>query len=49
MDLLVIGGSGFLGRRITRQARLAGHGVIATGHTKVPPTAGVDWRMVGYS
>jgi dTDP-4-dehydrorhamnose reductase len=46
VDLLVIGGSGFLGRRITRQARLAGHGVIATGHTKVPPTAGVDWRMV---
>jgi dTDP-4-dehydrorhamnose reductase len=46
VDLLVIGGSGYLGRRITRQARLAGHGVIATAHTKVPPAAGVDWRMV---
>jgi len=42
----VIGGTGFLGQRITRQALLAGHGVIATGHTKVPSTAGVDWRMV---
>ena len=42
----MIGGSGFLGGRITRQALLAGHGVIATGHTNVPPTAGVDWRTV---
>jgi dTDP-4-dehydrorhamnose reductase len=46
VDLLVIGGSGFLGWRITRQARLAGHGVIATRHENVPPTAGMDWRMV---
>jgi dTDP-4-dehydrorhamnose reductase len=46
VDLLVIGGSGFLGRRITRQARLAGHSVIATGHANVPSTVGVDWRMV---
>jgi dTDP-4-dehydrorhamnose reductase len=46
VDLLVIGGSGFLGRRITRQARVAGHGVIATGHTNIPPIAGVDWRTV---
>ena len=42
----MIGGSGFLGQRITRQARLAGHDVIATGHENVLGTAGVDWRMV---
>jgi dTDP-4-dehydrorhamnose reductase len=46
VDLLVIGGSGFLGRRITRQAQLAGHGVIATFHASVPPAMDVDWRMV---
>ena len=42
----MIGGSGFLGQRITRQARLAGQSVIATYHANVPSTAGVDWRMV---
>jgi len=42
----VIGGSGFLGRRITRQARLAGHSVVATFHAGAPPAAGVDWRGV---
>jgi dTDP-4-dehydrorhamnose reductase len=46
VDLLVIGGSGFLGRRITRQAQLAGHRVIATFHANVPPASDVDWRMV---
>ena len=45
MDLLVIGGSGFLGRAVTRQALLAGHRVVATCHTGVPP-AGGDWRAV---
>jgi dTDP-4-dehydrorhamnose reductase len=45
VDLLVIGGSGFLGQRITRQARLGGHAVIATGHENVPRTAG-EWRTV---
>jgi dTDP-4-dehydrorhamnose reductase len=43
VDLLVIGASGFLGRRLTRQAQLAGHSVMATFHASVPPTAGVDW------
>jgi dTDP-4-dehydrorhamnose reductase len=46
VDLLVIGGSGFLGQRITRQARLAGQSVIAIYHANVPSTAGVGWRMV---
>jgi dTDP-4-dehydrorhamnose reductase len=43
VDLLVIGGSGFLGRTITRQAALAGHRYLpcerACGR-------GVDWRTV---
>jgi dTDP-4-dehydrorhamnose reductase len=49
VDLLVIGGSGFLGRQITRRARLAGHRVIATCHKSVPRTAGVDWRVLDIS
>jgi dTDP-4-dehydrorhamnose reductase len=44
VDLLVIGGSGLLGLRITRQARLAGHRVIATFHASVPPATDADWR-----
>ena len=46
MDLLVIGGSGLLGLRITRQAQLAGHSVTATFHASVPPTIGADWRQL---
>jgi dTDP-4-dehydrorhamnose reductase len=46
VDLLVIGGSGFLGRRITHQAQLAGHGVIATFHARVPPATDADWRKL---
>jgi dTDP-4-dehydrorhamnose reductase len=46
VDLLVIGASGLLGRRLTRQAQLAGHSVVATFHASVPPTAGVDWRQL---
>jgi dTDP-4-dehydrorhamnose reductase len=38
VDVLVIGGSGFLGQRITRQAHLAGHRVSATFHASVPAT-----------
>jgi dTDP-4-dehydrorhamnose reductase len=44
MHLLVVGGSGFLGLRITRQALLAGHRVTATCHASAPPDAGVDWH-----
>lgn len=48
MRLLVIGGSGYLGRTLTRQARLAGHEVIATRHAHVPPAtdADADWHTV---
>jgi dTDP-4-dehydrorhamnose reductase len=44
VDLLVVGGSGFLGLEITRQARRAGQGVVATFHSRVPAVADVDWR-----
>jgi dTDP-4-dehydrorhamnose reductase len=46
VDLLVVGGSGFLGLRITRQARLAGHRVIATWHASTPPGVDADWRRL---
>jgi dTDP-4-dehydrorhamnose reductase len=46
VDLLVIGGSGLLGRALTRQARLAGHQVTATFHAGGPAAAGVDWRTL---
>ena len=53
MDLLVIGGSGLLGLRITRQAALAGHRVTATFHASAGPGRGAgpdgacgDWRRL---
>jgi dTDP-4-dehydrorhamnose reductase len=46
VDLLVVGGSGFLGLEIVRQARLGGHSVAATFHSRVPAVAGVDWRTL---
>jgi dTDP-4-dehydrorhamnose reductase len=46
VDILVIGGSGLLGLRITRRARLAGHRVIATFHASTPPADGTDWRKL---
>ncbi len=46
MKLLVIGGSGLLGRRILRQAQRAGHRVTATCHASVPPAGGADWHVV---
>jgi dTDP-4-dehydrorhamnose reductase len=46
VNLLVIGGTGLLGRRITRQAKRAGHDVVATFHAHAPATAGVEWRKL---
>ena len=42
----MIGGTGLLGLRITRQALLAGHRVIATFHSSVPPGTDADWRKL---
>jgi dTDP-4-dehydrorhamnose reductase len=44
MNLLVVGGSGFLGQELANQARVAGHGVVATYRTRAAAVAGVDWR-----
>jgi dTDP-4-dehydrorhamnose reductase len=46
VELLVIGGSGYLGRQVTRQAQHAGHSVVATFHTSMPPEPGVDWHKL---
>ncbi|HKX66297.1 MAG TPA: sugar nucleotide-binding protein [Intrasporangium sp.] len=46
MHLLVVGGSGFLGREIVRQSRAAGHAVTATFHSAAPLPPGPDWRQV---
>jgi dTDP-4-dehydrorhamnose reductase len=46
VDLLVVGGSGFLGLEITRQARRAGRSVAATFHCRVPAVSGVDWTKL---
>ena len=41
-----MGGSGFLGLEIIRQARRAGHSVAATFHSRVPAVADVHWRKL---
>ncbi|MFI7442728.1 SDR family oxidoreductase [Nonomuraea indica] len=46
MDLLVIGGSGFLGQEVVRRARRAGTRVVATFRRRAPAVAGVDWRAL---
>lgn len=46
MNLLVVGGSGLLGREITRQAQLAGHSVVATHHRGAAAANGARWHRV---
>src|SRR6185369_14436040 len=43
MDLLVIGGSGFLGRELLRRA---GPSVAATFHRNAPTSGGVEWHAL---
>jgi dTDP-4-dehydrorhamnose reductase len=46
MDLLVVGGSGFLGQEVVRQARGAGTRVVATFHRHASAISDVDWRAL---
>jgi dTDP-4-dehydrorhamnose reductase len=46
VDVLVIGGSGFLGLEVIHRAQLGGHRVTATFHSNVPAARGVDWRRL---
>ncbi len=46
MHLLVVGGSGFLGREIVRQSQAAGQAMTATYHSSGALTPGQDWRQV---
>lgn len=44
MKVLIVGGSGFLGGELVRQARAAGHDVAATHLTRPGDADGVEWR-----
>jgi dTDP-4-dehydrorhamnose reductase len=46
VDVLVIGGSGFLGREVVHRAQRADHRVTATYHSGLPGASGADWRRL---
>ncbi|MEU3598684.1 sugar nucleotide-binding protein [Streptomyces sp. NPDC006798] len=46
MTVLIIGGSGFLGSQLVRQARSAAHTTIATYATKPGDAAPTEWRRL---
>lgn len=46
MTVLIIGGSGFLGGELTRQAIAAGHTVTATFGTRAGALPGAEWRRL---
>jgi dTDP-4-dehydrorhamnose reductase len=46
MRVLVVGGSGLLGRELVCQARAAGHQVTATYHRGPSDLGGVEWRAL---
>jgi len=46
VNLLVIGGGGFLGREIVRQGRSGGHNVRATFHRHRPAVTDIDWQRL---
>lgn len=43
MTILIVGGSGFLGSELIRQARTAGHTTVATYSTKPGDTSPSSW------
>lgn len=42
----MVGGSGFLGGEVVRQARLAGQSIVATFHSRAPAVSEVEWRSL---
>ncbi|MCS6841696.1 MAG: sugar nucleotide-binding protein [Roseiflexaceae bacterium] len=44
--MLITGGSGFLGSALTDLARTQGWNVVATYHSRRPPTQGVHWEAL---
>ncbi|WP_238006762.1 sugar nucleotide-binding protein [Dactylosporangium sp. AC04546] len=44
--VLVVGGSGLLGRELVRQALTAGHATTATYHRQAAPIPGAAWRAL---
>jgi len=46
VKVLVVGGSGFLGRELVRQSAAAGHDVAASFLSRPPDTDGADWMLL---